>query len=174
MSSWLRRIRNFAAIALLVSVTATIAVTRASSATPQLVFKAYQSASAATQSTTGGAQIPVTLDIESFDPGDDFNTTTSTYKVPESGYYHFDGRVGVNLMAGHRVFASIFANNVEISRGSDFFLNQTGVSGNLVSDTVKLKQGDKIQLRIWDGADGDTIDKGFTYITYLAGYRVRA
>jgi hypothetical protein len=151
-----------------------VAVASSATKPPPMVFKAYQTAAIAAQSLPQASFTIVRLDEESYDPGNDFDTETSTYRVPKNGRYHFDGRVGVvSPVVPRRLIVALYVNDIEVSRGQDGLMGGD-VSGHNVSDTLFLQEGDLVTLRIWTNAtSGDAVDRGSEAITRLSGFRVK-
>jgi hypothetical protein len=179
---WLRSTRNVLAVTVIASVAAAgffVAGARSATRPPPMVFSAHQTSAVAVQAIPQATHTIVKLNAETYDPGNDFDTTNSAYRVPKNGRYHFDGRVGVVSPAvPRRIIVSLFVDGVddpapavEVARGQDGTMNG-GVSGHNVSDTLSLQEGDLVTLQIWTSAtSGDTVDRDPAFITRLSGFK---
>lgn len=102
-------------------------------------FRAYRNAA---WTTPNGAVAKVALDVETYDPNNNFSG--GTYTVPVTGYYLISACVGV-IAATSTVLAYIYKNGALVSTGS----RADGVSGahraNVV-DILSLVAGDTIEL----------------------------
>lgn len=88
-----------------------------------IACRAYNSTS---QSITSGAARKVTLDVENFDAGNNFDTANSRFAVPTTGYYHVDaGLEFQNVAAGEQgiIFIYVGGSVVATSKGYGPVLN---------------------------------------------------
>lgn len=109
-------------------------------------FKAYRNA--ALSPATGG--VVIVFDAESYDPNNNFNTSTGEYTVPVTGIYRIYARLSVNANA--RAFIDFVVNGVSKERGSD--LTSTAPACSVLSIETPLNAGDVIRISFYLSASG--------------------
>jgi hypothetical protein len=131
------------------------------------VFRAH---ALATQDTPSDGAVTVVLGGKDFDPHGDFNTVSSQYAAPVSGYYFFSARVDL-CCNPVRAFLQI-AGRDSATRGMDL-TSSTGVadSGTVGSGLMHLSQGEPVRLDVYTSSV-DTIQAGPRML--LSGYLVAA
>jgi hypothetical protein len=118
---------------------------------PKLTMTYGFSAYSTTAQNTGNAAFSmVNFQIEEYDVGSNF--ASSTFTAPVTGYYHFNSRVGTTANAAILII-SLYKNGAEAKRGQDV----RGVSGAtpegvVVSADMKLTAGDTVDVRVYGNA----------------------
>lgn len=93
-----------------------------------------------------GSLVKVPFASESYDPGNNFNTTTKRFVAPVSGYYEIDAVLRWNQApAKTRYQVAIYKNG----RNASNSMLTTSVNGSVssdVSDVLRLNQNDSIEI----------------------------
>ena len=124
-------------------------------------FSAY---STTAQNTGNSAFAQTNFQLEEFDIGNNF--ASSTFTTPVTGYYHFDAHIATTGTPT-LLLISLFKNGAELKRGNDIRYT-AAVAGVNVSATVKLTAGDTIDARTF-GSSAVAIDVNSTNC-YFMGY----
>lgn len=124
--------------------TITSATNTVSAATFTNPYKYGAYKSSGTQTINTGSQTKITFDVEEFDTGGNF--ATSTFTAPIAGFYFIGAALGYNAVgSGTRLLPLIFKNGAEVKRGEDRFTN--ALSGNaMVSAFLQLAANDTIDI----------------------------
>jgi len=144
-------------------VTANIAAGAVTSAklTLSYGFSAY---STTAQNTGNSAFAQTNFQVEEFDIGNNF--ASSTFTTPVTGYYHFDAHIATTGTPT-LLLISLFKNGAELKRGNDIRYT-AAVAGVNVSATVKLTAGDTVDARTF-GSSAVAIDVNSANC-YFMGY----
>ncbi len=109
------------------------------------------------------------LDVEDWDYGNNFNTTTYKYTASEVFNAAVTARLSIIGVAGDRVAIAAYVNNVEINRGLDFYCQANQRFTVSLAATLHLNVNDVLDFRIaqYTGA-AHTIDVGGNGELYYA------
>lgn len=90
----------------------------------------------------------ITLDAESYDPGNVYDTGTYTYTVPVTGKYHIDAAILFTAPAATAGHANvlIMVNGAAFVQGAIIPLTTGALCGPTVSGDLELTQGDAITI----------------------------
>lgn len=130
-------------------------------------FSAYGSG---TQTMTLNAWTKITLGIEDYDLGGNFDTSNSRFIVPVNGIYHFNGR-WYNTTGGSlsRIIA-LFKNGAEIKRGN-LLQGSANYQAPVVGADLKLQAGDYIEMFGYVENVNSSLAHSFSE-TYLTGHLI--
>lgn len=111
----------------------------------------------------------VALDTEDYDTGNDFNTTTSKFVVPVTGWYDIKGSVYFkNTVANKQYITYVYVDGSTAIIG----VGHTGLADTksiLACDTLYLTAGQEVQLYAKSVAGVDTVDiSNYFGATYLS------
>lgn len=108
-------------------------------------FSAYSTTS---QNSGNGAFGKTNFEIEEYDTGSNF--ASSTFTAPVAGFYHFNSSVASNAAATIWII-SLFKNNSEFRRGTDLRVGSVN-AGGIVSADIKLAASDTVDVRVFGNA----------------------
>lgn len=109
--------------------------------------RAYSSVAGQTIASGTGSFTQITLGSTSYDPNSNFNTSTSTYTVPVSGYYLVKGEIAYSPNAGLERLIAIEQNGSIVSEATTQPNGTAGVWTSLqVSDILYFSANDAITL----------------------------
>ena len=112
--------------------------------------------------TPGAGDNTIPFDTKSYDPNNNFSTSTFQYTVPVSGTYFFTGRTSVN--GAVRSFLNLNVNGTLRARGTD--INAAAPVGTNLATEVVLSAGDLVTLSVYtSSAAACEIDSTRTYFT---------
>lgn len=117
-------------------------------------FSAYPSTAA---STVVGQQ-KVTLNLERYDVGSNFNN--SRFVAPVTGFYTFSGGINMASVTPTRMFLSLQKNGVELMRGADIAASCQGTN---LTATLQLAAGDYVELWLYVNIAGGSYNGNFSY-----------
>lgn len=130
-------------------------------------FRAY--ASGATTLVNGDAT-KILFATEDADYNNNF--ASSSYTVPVTGMYHFDGRFALGSVAGLTGAMAILQKaGVELARGA-FYAMSNANGGYSVSCDVPLTAGNVISLYGYQVSDGNEATATGTSVTWFSGHLV--
>lgn len=125
----------------------------------------------ASQSIPNSTTTKVIFDFEYTDDAFAFNTTTSEFTVPSSGYYHLNSAISffTSLPSNTVVILSLYKNGVVLKRKRSTITNQSTID---ISADIKLAANDIITVYISQGSGtGAIVDNG-REVTYFSAYKV--
>lgn len=124
----------------------------------------------------GGGSTTISFNSEDFDSGNNFNTTTSEFIVPESGVYHFDAVI--DFYFGTETTSQLVLFGVSVNGTLKYFTKLQGKSvgdnySGVMTTNLNLNSGDVVKLvaqKLNTGnVDASGSGNGGNYFT---GYRV--
>jgi hypothetical protein len=129
-------------------------------------FSAYANT---TQSISTNTYTKITINTENFDTANAFDSTTNYRFTPlVAGYYQINGAVGIT--STNIVFASIYKNGSEISRGEG---SASAAYPSNVCDVIYLN-GSTDYVELWGNVASAASTSAFQAITRFSGVLVRA
>ena len=122
-----------------------------------------------------GVLTKILLDTESFDVGNDFDTATSSFTVPYTGYYQISASIRweADDMVADKTYLTYIKKN-DLATTIIYSTNQSSLAGavlkGFISDTVHLTAGDTIAMWAVQNSGGDTIDVDgvYDYTTFMS------
>ena len=100
----------------------------------------------------------VTLDAETYDPGNNFNTTLNRFIAPVSGYYQVNGSVGWGALVTDKTWLTgIRVNGVGVTYGRAHS-SHSGYLTVPASDIIHLNKDDYVELYCYQGSGEATAD----------------
>ncbi len=105
---------------------------------------------------TAGSNAKVSYDVEKYDPGDNFDTTTSEYTAPLTGYYLVANHL---LASNHEAHQIVRVNGVPAAH--DHVWDQG--AGVVAEPTVilRLNAGDKLSVTPDFASDGNVLGESW-------------
>lgn len=117
-------------------------------------FRAYQSV---LQSIAAGTYTAALYQTEVYDQGNIYDTATSTFTAPASGFYLVTAQMHwAQGLAGERYIATLYVNGTEHSRLDDKMLGGTDNSSSGGSVVLKLAAGDSVRVFLYTSSARDT------------------
>ena len=134
----------------------------------RLGFRVYANAA---QSLTANTWTKITLDTETFDNNDKFDSTTNYRYTPgEDGYYLITGSLKIDTANdGQRINADIYKNGAAVA-DMEITAGAAAHTGITISDVVWLDENDYVELYGLSGATKNTV--AGTATVYFAGFKI--
>lgn len=112
----------------------------------------------------------ITMDAESYDDGNAYNTSTSTFSAPSAGLYHFDAAVRLNgyTTAGQYCWIGLYVNGGLVKDVTS--QTSTNTWGMNISADLKLNANDAV--RVWILGPGTMSSVTGAFNTWMTGHKV--
>lgn len=108
----------------------------------KIAFSGY---GAGTQTLTANTWSKVSLSLEDYDLGNNFDTTNYRFLAPANGIYHFSGRWYNTTGGSFSRIIALFKNGSEVKRGS-WLQGSSNYQAPVLATDLKLQVGDYIEL----------------------------
>lgn len=128
-------------------------------------FNAYKfSAYRSTAYTDGnGSLVQMVFNIELFDTGSNYSTSTGNFVAPVAGFYQFNAGFSTSVTALNVAFCSLFQNGSEVLRGGQSDVAGTAGFGRTVSGLLQLSLGDTVGAYSQGSGGAGNAGQQFTY-----------